>query len=101
MDWRENASTLSELADKFYSMPGKLLYSDDTFVLSVTSLSLPRPVLSLRWSFMVGSGQSRAGIGWILWMTGESLESWLALSINRMLTSAVWMTCSSGLAVPG
>ena len=34
MDWRENTCTLSELADKFYSMPGKLLYSDVTFVLS-------------------------------------------------------------------
>ena len=34
MDWRGTANSLSELADKFYSQPGKLLYSDVTFVLS-------------------------------------------------------------------
>ena len=34
IDWRGTASSLSELADKFYSQPGKLFYSDVTFVLN-------------------------------------------------------------------
>ena len=34
MDWRGTANSLSEPADNFYSQPGKLLYSDITFVLS-------------------------------------------------------------------
>ena len=34
MDWRGDAHSLSEMADRLYSMPGKLLYTDVTFVLS-------------------------------------------------------------------
>ena len=34
MDWREDARSLSEVVDKLYSQPGKLLYTDITFILS-------------------------------------------------------------------
>ena len=34
MDWRGDAHSLSEMADRLCSMPGKLLYTDVTFVLS-------------------------------------------------------------------
>ena len=34
MDWRDDADSLSEVVDKLYSLPGKLLYTDITFILS-------------------------------------------------------------------
>ena len=34
MDWREDANSLSEVVDKLYSLPGKLMYTDITFILS-------------------------------------------------------------------
>ena len=34
MDWRENASSLSEMVENLYSLPGKMMFADITFVLS-------------------------------------------------------------------
>ena len=34
MDWRHDANSLSEVVDKLYSLPRKLLYAVITFILS-------------------------------------------------------------------
>ena len=81
MDWRDDASNLSELADRLYSMPGKLLYTDVTFVLSDCSqveahkllLALASPVFEME--FMSDIGWREAVIELSMRMTWESFEN--------------------------